>query len=815
MKIMRFDYPPRFLPTRQTRWFANTVRVLAGCCLLAAGRAEPAARAGEDAEFFEKFVRPIFAEHCAECHGERKQKGGLRLDSRAALLQGGESGPAIVPGDAEKSELVAAIRQLGDLKMPPKSRLDESEIARIAQWIQRGAPWPGSPDTAASEAKNTTASAPAAALPRWWAFEPLRPVAPPTVKDPRAVPHAIDRFLQHEFEARDLTPLGPATKRSLLRRATFDLTGLPPAPDEIAAFLSDDTPGAFARVVERLLASPHYGERWGRRWLDVARYTDYLKENKPSPEEYAEAFRYRDWVVSAFNDDLPYDRFIEAQLAGDLVPGTPLAATGALAIGVYDNGDSDKHKIVSDIVADQIDFVSKAFLGVTLACARCHDHKFDPFTQRDYYGLAGIFYSTRVLSGLGKPGQAVDFLRPALEGEAYAARYADAKKKLEGVVGQLKKVNAPAAAAVAGGPGADAPTPPPDLEKRAQQRKALTTQRDEIQRELDALPAPTCVMGVAEGGVPGSLFPKVQDVPVHVRGSHARLGALVPRGFPRVLAGENQAAIAQGSGRLELAHWLASAGNPLPARVMVNRIWQGHFGEGLVRSANNFGKHGDPPANAALLDWLAAEFIQSGWSVKAMHRLIMGSAAYQRAAWQSGASDALRAADPENRMLARFPTRRLEAEAIRDAMLAAADSLDPAMGGPAAPDVQSARRSLYVATTRKVRGDFSTLFDAADPEMSVEKREVSTVAPQALFFLNSPFVHARAAALAQRVLGESGDEAARIARAYERLYARPADARERQLGLDFLDHHGGRGTTAAWTAYAHLLLCANEFILLD
>jgi hypothetical protein len=315
--------------------------------------------------------------------------------------------------------------------------------------------------------------------------------------------------------------------------------------------------------------------------------------------------------------------------------------------------------------------------------------------------------------------------------------------------------------------------------------------------------------------VPGSLFPGIQDVPLHIRGSYARLGAVVPRGFPRVIAGEKPPAITQGSGRLELARWLASAGNPLTARVMANRIWQGHFGEGLARTANNFGKLGEAPSNAALLDWLAAEFIQSGWSVKAMHRLIMASAAYQRAALHDADHGALIESDPENRMLARFPTRRLEAEEIRDAMLTAAGALDPARGGPATPDVRSARRSLYVATTRGNRSNFSTLFDAADPELSVEKRDVSTVAPQALFFLNSPFVHAEAAALAKRLLDETDDDSARIDRAYERLYGRPADEQERQLGLDFLVRHGGRGGAAAWTDYAHALLCANEFLTLD
>jgi hypothetical protein len=585
-------------------------------------------------------------------------------------------------------------------------------------------------------------------------------------------------------------------------------------------FLADSSPAAFDHMLDRLLASPRYGEHWARHWLDVARYTDYLNANNPSPQEYAEAFRYRDWVVGAFNADLPYDRFIEDQVAGDLISGTPMAATGALAIGVYDNADSDKDKIVSDIVADQIDFVGKGFLGLTLACARCHDHKFDPISQHDYYGLAGIFYSSRVLASLGDPGKAVDFLRPALEGEEYGTRYASLDAKFKSVEAQLKKMDEAGGVAVAGAPGAtDLPKPAAlsaDEQKLVERRQNLTAQRDNLQHQLSAMATPTYILAIQEGGVPGSLFPHTQDVPVHLRGSYAHLGPVVPRGFPRVLSGETAASISRGSGRLELAHWLASPGNPLTARVMVNRLWQGHFGEGIVRTTNNFGKQGDPPSNAALLDWLASEFIQSGWSIKAMHRLIMSSAAYQRAALGDGTDEEkLRESDPENRLLARFPTRRLEAEEIRDAMLLATGNLDTAMGGPATTDLSSARRSLYIATTRKNRTNFSTLFDAADPEQSVERRDVSTVAPQALFFMNNPFVQKQAAALAKRVLAESSGDDARIDCAYELLYGHPADAREQQIGREFLARHGGPNAEAAWTDYAHVLLCANEFLTLD
>jgi hypothetical protein len=605
----------------------------------------------------------------------------------------------------------------------------------------------------------------------------------------------IDRFILAELERRGMAPSRPADRRALLRRATFDLTGLPPKPEDVECFVADESPDAFGKEVDRLLASPAYGERWARHWLDVVRYTDYFyPEPNAHPRaalfELFEAWRFRDWVVAAFNTDMPYDDFVVHQLAGDLlpcpeakpngagaligaagmVPGASghatgkskpvyaggLIATGFLALSVFDNGDADKIKIITDIVDDQIDVVGKAFLGVTLACARCHDHKFDPISQNDYYGLAGIFHSTRILSEVGGVGDHTVALRVPL-------------------------------------------VPAPNQGPRDQQSQKA---RPDSPRALAA----------QDGGTPGGMFPGIQDVPLHVRGSYGRLGEVVPRHVPEFL-GEKNPPIRRGSGRLELARWIADRKNPLTARVLVNRVWQHHFGEGLVRTPSNFGKLGEPPSHPELLNWLADRFVRDGYSIKRLHRRILLSAAYQQSSVAS--PESLRR-DPENRWLGRMSPRRLEAEAIRDGVLAVSGQLDWIPGGPATLDLNRPRRSLYLQTARQDRSSYSTLFDAANPEQSVEKRTVSTVAPQALFLLNSAFVQAQARHLAARLTAEVlADETARIDRAYRLLYCRPPQKREIEIGRSFLADSAAGGAGTAWADYVHVLVCSNEFIYID
>jgi cytochrome c553 len=767
-----------------------------------AARAEPPSANGD--EFFEKEVRPILAERCHKCHGEiAKPKAKLRLTSRANLLKGGESGPAAIPGKPADSLIIQAIRYNDTPKMPPTEKLKDREIDVLTRWVQMGLPWPEPKQTLSA---SVATGGPTKEQREFWSFQPVRDYAPPAVME-RSWPHsAIDRFILAKLEENGLRPAKPADKRTLIRRATFDLIGLPPTPAEIDAFLADDSPQAFSRVVDRLLSSPHYGERWGRHWLDLVRYTDSFDArivNGPGNEmDVTEAWRYRDWVVDAFNRDLPYDQFITDQLAGDILaakePGHEKAilATGMLAIGNWGGGDADKEKLLTDIVDDQIDVVGRTILALTIGCARCHDHKFEPIPTADYYSLAGIFFSTHILPNVGPKTNGPPMLRiplapkEAVEKQArYEARLAELEKELKAA------------------PPATSKSP-----QTAESRSRLAKLQDELTEvKKSAPPSVPFANGALEGGVPESPHAGIHDVRIHIRGSYARLGDLVPRRFPRILAGENQAPIKEGSGRLQLARWLTSADNPLSARVMANRIWQHHFGQGIVRSASNFGKQGERPIYPELLDYLAKRFVESGWSMKALHRLIMASAAYQQT---SEPEPEILNKDPENRLFGRMNRQRLEAEAIRDNLLAAAGRLDRAMGGKAVRDFHSPRRTLYQMTIRSEGSGFGPLFDVADSTAPVANRSVSTVAPQALFLLNHPFVMEQKSALARLILAPVGaDNKERIERAYMRLYARPPTGEETRIGLDFLNREGS--SPQAWEELCEILLCANEFIYVD
>jgi len=962
------------------------------------------------------------------------------------------------------------------------------------------------------------------------------------VKDASWPKTAIDRFILAGLEAKGLKPAPPACKRTLIRRATFDLTGLPPTPAEIDAFLDDDSPDALARVVERLLASPQYGERWGRHWLDLVRYADSRDtRDLGTPTDITEAYRYRDWVVSAFNRDLPYDRFIIDQIAGDLVPAPKpgdfnvdgLVATGLLTIGEWGTGDADKEKMITDIVDDQIDVVGRAFLGLTLACARCHDHKFDPIPTADYYGLAGIFFSTHILPEPGIKTGGSPLLRTPLVPQAtvdaanrHKARVAELEKEIKAsadkhyaafaqsllpetsrymvaaweyrnppggkvpaalaefaaerglhafalrqwlgylglsdsrllsrpvrdvmgklgvhswkgeadcpsltintndqevalltfklpprsvamhpgpssgvgvewkspITGTVKVEGRVSDADPAGGdgvawainrkvPGAlplasgeiangasqrfeqgngadrlqaiaikagdriqlvvlpkanhtcdtttvelvisnddgsavwdltrdlllnpllgnphpdrlgntevwqaldlddggsarpggvDADSPLSAWDRAVQAVAAGTSDRLAIEeaaratqqaidatgddgpgaalrKELNSARGPFWVnarddakylapearaalaklrsdleglkqhtpppfpvaLAAQEGGVPKSAYEGCGDARIHIRGSYQRLADKVPRHFPRILAGDDQPPITRGSGRLELVRWIARGEHPLTARVMVNRIWQYHFGEGLVRTPSNFGRLGTAPTHPELLDWLAREFVASGWSIKAMHRAIMLSAAYQQTSTTT--PDALRA-DPENRLFGRMNRRRLESEALRDSLLAVSGRLNLAMGGASIRELSNNRRTLYLMTIRSDRSSFGPLFDAADSTAIVDRRTISTVAPQALFLLNDPFALEQARALAERVgKWDVLDDRSRIERLYQLLYARLPSGEESSIGIEALAAERGHGEDQfrSWLAYCQILLCANEFLFID
>ena len=645
-----------------------------------------------------------------------------------------------------------------------------------------------------------------------WAFQPPARTTPPVVENATWIQNPIDAFIAAEHARQGLAPADRADNRTLIRRVTFDLTGLPPSPDEVAAFAADDTPEAFATVVDRLLDSPEYGVRWGRHWLDTVRYTDYLNAdplgaNKNPLFEFYEAYRYRDWVIDALNADMPYDQFIVHQIAGDLLPnpnGEPLypegmIATTVLAIGFWQHGCADKKKLVGDIVDDQIDVIGKALLGLTLACSRCHDHKFDPMTQEDYYGLAGIFYSSRILESVGVKGDYSKALRVPLATPQYLEERQQSLDQLAAVNIELAELKAES------NDKADQERQD-DIQGRQQE---LEQRAAEIEQQT--LPEPPLAMAIQEGGTADSLFPGIQDVPIHIRGSYARPGKVVPRRMPQFLAGKDQAPINSGSGRLELAHWIASADNPLTTRVIVNRVWQHHFGKGLVGTSNNFGRLGEEPTHPELLDWLTHWFVDHGWSLKKLHRLILLSATYQQSmAGDAGAIER----DPDNRFCTRMPSRRLEAEPIRDAMLAVAGQLDLTKEGPAQAELGLPRRSVYIQTRRFMRNLYTTLFDAANPEQPVAQRSVSTTAPQALFLLNNEFVKQQAQALAARLAAEvPQDGPERVQRAYEVLFARPASDMETAIAEEFLSQAADR--QEGWIDYAQLLLCSNEFFYVN
>jgi cytochrome c553 len=739
----------------------------------------------------ETVVRPILIRRCFECHGpDSRAKGGLRVDSRAAVLKGGQTGPAVVPGDPARSLLIGAVRHDGDLKMPPRGKkLPEEEIAALAEWVRAGAPWPG-------------ASSPMA--PAHWAFlPPVDPPLPPA-KEADWGGSPVDRFVRARLDAAGLEPSPPADRRTLLRRATFDLHGLPPAPEEVAAFLADRSPDAFERVVDRLLASPRYGERWGRRWLDVARYADSNGGDRNLV--FAHAFRYRDYVIRAFNDDLPYDRFVIEQLAGDLLPAPDRRtrneqwiATGFLALGPKPILKNDNDLAEMDVVDEQIDTVGRAFLALTLGCSRCHDHKFDPLPTRDYYALAGIFKSTRSID------------RYDLKIERSWTERALGSDEDESELVRLKLAV-----------------------ERAEDNRRFTIDREkarEFDRETERLRKEAARIPVAVAVKEG----EPADCAVHLRGDPQTLGERIPRGFPRVLGGGGPSIGPDRSGRLELARWIASPSHPLTARVMVNRLWKGHFGEGLVRSTENFGRLGERPDHPELLDWLALRFVEDGWSVKRMHRRLMLTATY---AMGSRRDAAAASADPENRLRWRFPSRRLEAEEIRDAILAVAGRLDFAAGGPAVPAAANfvslekswvrrtvddatatGRRSVYLPVIRSGVFDLFRVFDFADPSVSTGRREASTVASQALFMMNSDLVRRASESFAARTRREAGpDEASRVRLAWRLAFGRPPEPPELEEALEFLDRYAAAapsGREGAWAGLCRAILSSNEFVFIE
>ena len=1100
--------PSMTRPARLSIITATVMVITATVC----DASEPAA---EQINLFEKKVRPLLAKHCFECHTGDTVENDLQLDSLAAMLRGGLRGAAIVPGKPDESLLVSAIRHGEILKMPPKRKLAAREIAVIEAWVKMGAPWPNAkPLAETAEHPENDAVLFTDEQKSFWAFQcPVEPLRP-RVSDGQWSESAIDDFILHELDEAGLSTAPPTDKRTLIRRAKFDLVGLPPTPDEVDAFLADQSPQAFAKVVDRMLGSPLYGERWGRRWLDVARYADSngLDENLA----YANAYHFRDYVIACFNKDKPYNQFIQEQIAGDLLPATDdpqaaterVAATGFLSLGAKMLAEDDPVKMQMDIIDEQVDTVGRAFMGLSLGCARCHDHKFDPISTADYYSLAGIFKSTKTMEhfkvvarwqerplappevilsrdeheqqivskqaeidaakseataaivdharqhvgeyllaahellqreemvrtatvlgnipeATSKPGvtliEAEDFARGNVskdfstfgesigvlvdKGERPNFVEYDVEMEDAGLVqlefrysaGDLRPcklvingelVRRDAAGELTGGfypehqkwmvqgflelkagkniirlehplyfphidkllianapdnvrelarfeplsdyepftelvrqwfdylertkpnedsvfavwhafvAGSDLPanssasavellkdTSPPttrDLAIRYQEvfahasdshppngtdepdrhdpldsfRKVLDDPkgpfakpesieahfaadavaslkqlRDEKKQLGDSLPILPETMAVIDG--------TIEDIRIHIRGSHLTQADIVLRRLPRILAGEDQVPIGDTqSGRLQLANWIASASHPLTARVMVNRIWQGHFGEGLVRTPDNFGRLGERPTHPELLDWLALRFVESGWSLKAMHRLIMLSSTYQMStAWNERAAEA----DPDNKLWWRMNRRRLEAEAIRDSVLAMGGSLDLSMGGTILPTAnreyvtsttsvdpvayQPKRRSVYLPVIRSALYDVFQAFDFADPSMLNGQRQSTTVAAQALFMMNSRIVSEQTRALAVRLLGDENlDDAGRIQQTYLQALSRPPSDREISRGFAYLDQYlaaltetaaGSNTRLLAWQSLCRAIIATNEFIYVE
>jgi cytochrome c553 len=1014
---------------------------------------EPKAITPEQVTFFESKIRPLLANHCYACHAGSESRGNLKLDSREAILKGNAHGPALILGDPEKSALLKVVHYDGPIKMPPTGKLRPEEIAALSAWIKMGAPWPtakGVPTgTNPGQAPDLILTP---AQKSFWSFRPIVKREPPKVKNSAWCLSPIDRFILAKLEEKGLKPAPSADRPTLIRRAYFDLIGLPPTPDQVDAFVADKSPDAWAKVVDSLLANPHYGERWGRHWLDVVRYADSngLDENVA----FANAFRYRDYVVNAFNKDTPYNQFLTEQLAGDLMPPADpatqnerLTATGFLSLGAKVLAEPDKEKMVMDIVDEQIEVTSKAFMGLTVACARCHNHKFDPIPTKDYYALAGIFKSTKTMSSLNTVAMWQE--RPLVtaqaqaEMEAHARKIKEAEAALNAVKGKANetlladyrkdggkylqaawelsqqaepisvaetpvkpgdpaRIEIPATKFNRGNvhpdndtfgkgigviinvglpdvaeydvevPAAGAyqvelryasaevrpvhlllngklikenaankntgsffpegqkwevqgiyafkqgknvfkiesptyiphfnkilivpvkPRPdgvpirtaeqiaaqyglnvalvrhsvrflgdvksdpsklsPADLQAAIGKFSARITAPEKpeefysnnlkqqvaaAEKTFQALKAnetkPPMVMAVEEG--------KVENARVHVRGDTENLGDSVPRHFLAVLDGDKIVAKEGQSGRLELAQWLTIPNNPLTSRVEVNRIWQGHFGVGIVKTSENFGLLGSGATHPELLDWLARTFTEQGWSVKKMHRLILLSNTYKMSSVADPKTTALAdKVDTENTLLWKMPRRRLEAEPFRDSLLAVAGDLDTTMGGTLlttnnhdyvtndqsgnAAQYNAHRRGIYLPIIRNALYDMFQAFDFGDPTMVNPHRANTTVAPQALYVMNSPFVLEQAKVFAALLLDQKSlSDADRVKQAYMRAYSRPANSEETERCRNFLAKYADSLTASepdaakrrlhAWQSLCQIILASNEFLYVN
>ena len=786
----------------------------------------------EQLAFFETKVRPALVAHCYKCHSSsaEKIKGGLVLDTREGTRRGGDTGAAVVPGNLDESLLIQAIRYKDeDFQMPPKEALPQPVIADLERWVAMGAPDPRVGNgTAAVASKGVDVEKGR----QFWAFQPPRKAAPPRVRDAAWARSDIDRFLLARLEAEGLKPVDDADRHTLLRRLSFDLTGLPPTPEEIATFVDDRSPAAVATVVDRLLASPLFGERWGRHWLDVARFAE--SSGKQVNYNYPHAWRYRDYVIAAFNADKPYDVFVKEQVAGDLLPAADpvrqaeqVIATGFLAIGAKPHVERNVIQFQMDLVDEQIDATTQAFLGLTVACARCHDHKFDPIPTRDYYAMTGIFRSTETCYGTirivqnNNPARLIPLAKESGQPSALEPLTEANRGQLQDQIDALLKART-----------------------QFQKDGNLLLTRPGILTSIRLAMLQSRLASYEADGTPRLFAMGVRDRPRPVdsavlqRGEIDKPGEIVPRGVVQVLS-RNSPNVAQGSGRLELAEWLSTAENPLTARVMVNRVWLHLFGRGLVPTPDNFGAAGLPPTHPELLDTLAVTFMENGWSIKSLIREVVLSRAYQLGSRFDARNNE---ADPDNALVWRMSKRRLEGESVRDAMLAISGQLDRNTPGgssvarsgegysnfaqqAAAVDVGQSGRSVYLPVLRNNFLDALALFDFPDPSLIVSERATTTVPAQGLYLLNNPFVIRQAEVAADRLLAGKLDcdcDCERVRQAYLRVFGREPSEREEAAAEAFLASYAtespGAARTAAtaprqaWAAFYQALFASAEFL---
>lgn len=816
--------------------------------VFAADPAKPRTPDPEQVRFFESKVRPLLVDNCVKCHGPDKQKSGLRLDTRAFAVAGGEQGPAVVPGKPDESLLVAAVRHDDDaLKMPPSKKLNAEQVADLTRWVRMGAPWPGEETTeAAPVAPKLSVGMRITEKDRaHWAFQPIKRTVVPNVSQGDWVKNPIDSFILAGLDAKGLQPNPPASKTELIRRAYYDLTGLPPSTAEVEAFVNDPAPDAYEKLIDRLLESPHYGEKWARHWLDLVRFaeTNSYERDNPKPS----AWRYRDYVIRAFNADIPYDRFVREQLAGDeIAPGDTeaLIATGYYRLGIWDDEPTDADQSRFDSLDDIVATTGQVFLGLTVDCARCHDHKIDPIPQKDYYKLVSFFRNINHFQNGGPTDE-----MPILNGRESKEEYEDHQRELKDRLSDLREkvatieneLRANLAQTPGSKKGADvrALIRTRGLEILGKDRlKQYQDLRQELRKVETAKPSAETALCVTEAGSnPPETFVLFRGNP-HVPGDKVEPGFLTVLNAPAPVIPTPAPGAKTSGRRTALADWIVSDKNPLTARVLVNRVWQYHFGRGIVRSSSNFGTQGDKPTHPQLLDWLASEVVSGGWRLKSLHKLIMTSNTYRMSSRPN--AEAL-AKDPINDVFWRCDMRRLSAEEIRDSVLAVSGELNPALFGPGVyPEIpeevmagqsvpgkgwgkssraEASRRSVYIHVKRSLVMPILESFDFAETDRSSPVRFSTTQPTQALAMLNGKFLNDQAGVLAARLKREAGaDLTDQVRLALKLTTGRNPSPDEVRRGLELIDaitQDKGVGKDQALRAFSLVVLNLNEFLYLD